>query len=155
MGQFLIPIAIMKTFLLSLALVLVTFQGSKAGNVTSCLSCSSHHNSPNPGCVEGTVKGTPCDGGADGCFVLATSGEKDGETRTGWERGCCLGNSTTAGRHGYTAECTEIHGGMMGLREDQSWCNTNDCNTMDPRSSAGALASTLTLIVAAVAFINF
>ena len=36
-----------------------------------------------------------------------------------------------------------------------SRCDTNDCNTMDPRSSAGALVSTLTLIVAAVAVINF
>ena len=44
-----------------------------------------------------------------------------------------------------------------------SRCNTNDCNTMDPRISAGAsqepdyaeaLAPTLTLIVAAIAVIS-
>merc|ERR1712080_363534 len=142
---------IMKTFLLSLALVLVTIQGSKAVNVTSCLTCTGIDGA----CAEGTGKGMACARGADGCYVLASTGEGGGQSVTTWARGCCSGTSTTVGMG-----CSDIHesqdAGGASVRYDQSWCDTNNCNTMDPRSSsAGALVSTLTLIVAAVAVINF
>merc|ERR1712130_905347 len=92
--------------------------------------------------------------GADGCYVLASTGEAGGQSVTTWARGCCSGTSTTPG-----VGCSNIHESQdvagASARYDQSWCDTNDCNTMDPRSSAGALASTLALIVAAVAVINF
>ena len=53
----------MKNFLLSLTLMLVTFQGSKAANVTSCLRCNGNGNGNGNGndtCVEGTGKGNTC-----------------------------------------------------------------------------------------------
>merc|ERR1712210_149621 len=146
---FRIPITSMKTFLLSLTLVLLTLQGSKAGNVTSCLTC----NTPTAGCAEGTGTGKACARTAEGCYVLASTTEVEEQTVTVWSRGCCNGNSSTI------TACSEIHEsqdvGGISTRLDQSWCETNDCNTMDPRSSsAGALVPALTLLMAAVAVIT-
>merc|ERR1712210_60414 len=151
MGSLLrIPITSMKTFLLSLTLVLLALQGSKAGNVTSCLTCTA-----TPGCAEGTGTGKACawPGTAEGCYVLASTTEVEEQTVTVWSRGCCNGNSSTI------TACSEIHEsqdvGEISTRLDQSWCETNNCNTMDPRSSsAGALVPALTLLMAAVAVIT-
>ena len=100
----------MKTFLLSLTLVLLTLQGSKAANVTSCLQCQT----PDAGCAEGTGTGSPCGGKADGCFVVASTGEAEGQSYTAWVRGCCFASS-----------CNEIHEsqdvGGVSTRVNESW----------------------------------
>jgi len=143
------PITSMKTFLLSLTLVLLTLQGSKADDVTSCLQCDS----PDTGCAEGTVTGTPCGGKADGCYVLVMVKEAEGQSVTNVGRGCCNANSGTIGNCYEVHESEDEDGGSV--RYDQSWCDTNDCNTMDPRSSsAAALVPALTLLMAAVAVIT-
>ena len=117
----------MKT--LSLTLVLLALQGSKAGNVTSCLTCTA-----TAGCAEGTGTGTlvtlvnlftfpgkACawPGTAEGCYVLASTTEVEEQTVTVWSRGCCNGNSSTI------TACSEIHEsqdlGGVSTRLDQSW----------------------------------
>merc|ERR1712037_198906 len=147
-SPFRIPITSMKTFLLSLTLVLLALQGSKAADVTSCLQCTGGSVGE---CAEGTGTGSPCGGEADGCYVAASDTEVEGHEHA-WVRGCCNGNSTDIGA------CSEIHEtqDMNGnsTRVDQSWCDTNNCNTMDPQSSAAALVPALTLLMAALAVIT-
>merc|ERR1712037_159819 len=142
------PITSMKTFLLSLTLVLLTLQGSKAANVTSCLQCTGGSVGE---CFEGTVTGSPCDKPSDGCYVAASDTNVEGHEHA-WVRGCCNGDSSTIGACSEIHETQDVNGN--GTRVDQSWCDTDDCNTMDPQSSAAALVPALTLLMAAVAVIT-
>merc|ERR1712083_5512 len=138
----------MKTSQLALTLVLLALQGSKAGKVASCLTCAGDGDSD---CAKGTGTGTACPPAmADGCYVTATAAAVDGwEPSTAWVRGCCVGNSTNQ-----PGICSDYHedvsqNGVSG-HIDQTWCDTDDCNTMDPRtggSSAGSLVPSLAVFL--------
>merc|ERR1712156_857386 len=138
----------MKTFLLALTLLMLVLHGSKADKVTSCLQCTSATGMEDSECIKGTGKGTACATDAVGCVVNVVSGSAMGVDVETWTRGCCT----------VDAQCTEMHeesevGGVSGM-VDQIGCDTNDCNTMDPRTpgnSASTLMPALTVLLATVA----
>jgi len=128
----------MKTSDLVFTLVLLFLQkGSKAtGNVTSCLQC----HSPMPEfldyeCENGTAKGEDCSGEAVGCYSKRSTKTMGQVTVETWKRGCCLSSSN----------CTEIHEGGEDIgRTDQTWCDTSNCNTGDPRNNGTSTAAPTT-----------
>merc|ERR1712211_92434 len=134
----------MKIFLLAFTLVMLSIQGSEAKRL-SCLQCESAVGSESSECVDGTVEGKECPlGMADGCIVIAATGEAAGQSYTSWTRTCCVGNETTL------ASCSDFHQDLQGvsLHYDQTWCKTDNCNTGDPRNSANALVPVLTILLA-------
>merc|ERR1711963_1121736 len=140
----------MKTFLLAFTLLTLGLHGSKVDKVTSCLQCQSvTGESEDSECFEGTGKGTACGTDAVGCYVnvaAASATVTPDLVVTTWNRGCCTTNSGL---------CTEIHEEQTtasgSIHVDQLGCTTNDCNTMDPRSSASTLVPALTILLAIVA----
>merc|ERR1712088_93346 len=152
----------MKTSQLALTLVLLALQGSKAGKVASCLTCAGALESD---CAAGTGKGKACPANmAAGCYVVATTGEANGQSVTTFTRGCCVTPATNSTNQ--PGSCSDFHDDMsqngVSGRIDQTWCDTDDCNTMDPRtggSSAGTLVPSLAFFlltaVAAMASNNF
>merc|ERR1711936_1195900 len=140
----------MKTSQLALTLVLLALQGSKAGNVTSCLQCTALESD----CAAGTGKGKACPANmADGCYVAAATTEANGQSATAFALGCCF--TATTNSTNQPGSCSDYHDEVsqngVSSRIDQTWCDTDDCNTMDPRSSAGALVPSLTFFLTAVA----
>ena len=144
---------IMLSFRLSITLLLLSLELTKAcsGKVTSCLQCFSGPGHEDPDCAEGRGKGweprlrtdtrhpgLPCGAGFDGCYVAANENRSGGY----WDRGCCTRNKTEG-----ETRCLEIHEDTGVGRTDQSWwpssssssyssfsrCDTDNCNTMDPR----------------------
>merc|ERR1712203_750076 len=84
----------MKIFLLAFTLVMLSIQGSEAKRL-SCLQCESMVGAESAECVDGTVEGKECPlGMADGCIVIAATGEAAGQSYTTWSRQCCVGNET-------------------------------------------------------------
>merc|ERR1711962_163156 len=92
----------MKIFLLAFTLAMHSFQGGTAKKL-SCLQCESMVGAESAECAEGTAKGKECPGIADGCIVIAGSGEFAGQSATTWTRACCVGNETALG------SCSEFH----------------------------------------------
>merc|ERR1711997_166554 len=140
----------MKTSQLALTLVLLALQGSKAGKVASCLQCTALESD----CAAGTGKGKACPANmAAGCYVAATTAEANGQSVTTFMRGCCFTAATNSTNQ--PGSCSDFHDDMsqngVSGRIDQTWCDTDDCNTMDPRSSVGALVPSLTFFLTAVA----
>merc|ERR1711973_558342 len=139
----------MKTFLLPFTLLMLGLHGSKADKVTSCLQCTTVTGvTEDSECIAGTGKGTACGMDAVGCYVnvaAASATVTPDLVVTTWNRGCCTTNSL----------CTEIHEEQTtasgSIHVDQLGCTTNDCNTMDPRSSASTLVPALTILLAIVA----
>merc|ERR1711990_47251 len=144
----------MKTSQLALTLVLLGLQGSKAGKVASCLTCAGALESD---CAAGTGKGKACPANmAAGCYVAAVTAEANGQSVTTFTRGCCFTPATNSTNQ--PGSCSDFHEDMsqngVSGRIDQTWCDTDDCNTMDPRtggSSAGTLVPSLTFFLTAVA----
>merc|ERR1712004_307786 len=132
----------MKTSQIAFTLVLLVLNESKADKVTSCIQCESFPTQENSECIAGTGKGTTCQTEAVGCFAMRLDGKVEGQQEAiTWTRGCCIEN----------IQCTEIHedsevNGISGM-VDQMGCTTNDCNTMDPRSSARSLVPAAITIV--------
>merc|ERR1711890_173182 len=126
----------------ALSLLLLLLHQGEA--VSSCLTCVSAPGAIDTNCTAGNtnVKRMKCATGmTEGC--LATVAVALGKET--WARSCC-GSGT----------CLNQHENIAGNTVDRVSCNTDNCNTMDPRKSSGSVSTilpTITLLFATLSLL--
>jgi len=136
----------MQSSTITLSLLLLLLHQGEA-TVSSCLTCTSGEKSPDPDCLAGNaiVNRTTCVApDTERCYVIVSVGAEEGHLLM---RGCCSGN-----------DCLDGHIiAISGSTVDAASCDTDNCNTMDPRTSNSAttslsilavVMSTLSLVIA-------